>query len=725
MRRPVHGGIVDKFLTFTVVGLSTSAIYAVIASGLVLTYTTTGIFNFSHGAIGMLAAFAYWQLRVDWGWPTPLALLVVIAVLAPLFGVFLETVVMRGLEGTSEATRLVVSISLLAALIALANWIWNPAVGRTLTPFLQDVKPVHIFSTTVTWHQIVTMLVAIAVAFALRFLLFQTRIGISMRASVDDRSLATLNGARPDRISMLAWAAGCVLAAIGGILIAPGGGLNSTLLSLLIVNAYAAAIFGRLRSLPLTFLGAVVIGLTEGYLAGYTPKSEYLSGLRVASPVILLFIALLVIPNPRLRGRTRSREWYPTPSWSGALTYAGLVAFAGVVMATTLSASDLTVYGRIFPFAIFALSLVPLIGFGGQISLCQLSFAGIGAVVWANYGGSGNPVWLLVAALASAAVGALIALPALRLSGIYLALATAAFAVALDRWVWTLNNFEVFGLFRVRLFGGGSATAVPLSIFGYSFDTPARQIVLLAGALGLLSVAVVAIRRSSFGRRLLAMKDSEAAVATLGMRLLVAKTAVFALSAAIAGFGGALYATQLGSLQPANFDFVTGLPVFMLAIIGGIGFVGSGFFTGASLQGFLPLVSTLGTFFTRLAGVLPGLAGIGLGRKPNGAISQMREAFMPAWRDKRIIGAIAAGIVGVWLLRIGDVIANWPFVLLACGWSLALLLVAAARGRNATAPRVEGVSLEWLGVTEPWNEEQLREIDRALGVNELDLHDVA
>jgi len=96
---------VDKFLTFTVVGLSTAAIYAVIASGLVLTYTTTGVFNFAQGAIGMLAAFTYWQLKVSWHWSTPAALALVLLVLAPLFGVFLEVVVMRGLQGTAEVTK--------------------------------------------------------------------------------------------------------------------------------------------------------------------------------------------------------------------------------------------------------------------------------------------------------------------------------------------------------------------------------------------------------------------------------------------------------------------------------------------------------------------------------------------------------------------------------------------------------------------------------------------
>ena len=124
----------DKFLTFTVIGLSTAAVYAVIASGLVLTYTTTGIFNFAHGAVGMLAAFMYWQVHVELGLVDARSRCSSCScVLAPLFGVLLEAVVMRGLYGTSEATKLVVSISLLAGMISVANWVWPPA-NRTAEP---------------------------------------------------------------------------------------------------------------------------------------------------------------------------------------------------------------------------------------------------------------------------------------------------------------------------------------------------------------------------------------------------------------------------------------------------------------------------------------------------------------------------------------------------------------------------------------------------------------
>src|SRR5579864_5474251 len=115
-----------QFFGYTFSGLATSGIYAVAAAGLVLTYTTTGTFNFAHGATGMMAAFAYWQMRFGWHWPAPFALAAVLLVLAPAFGCVVELLIMRRLQGTPETTRLVVTISLLVALLGGALWIWNP-----------------------------------------------------------------------------------------------------------------------------------------------------------------------------------------------------------------------------------------------------------------------------------------------------------------------------------------------------------------------------------------------------------------------------------------------------------------------------------------------------------------------------------------------------------------------------------------------------------------------
>jgi branched-chain amino acid transport system permease protein len=146
-------------------------------------------------------------------------------------------------------------------------------------------------------------------------------------------------------------------------------------------------------------------------------------------------------------------------------------------------------------------------------------------------------------------------------------------------------------------------------------------------------------------------------------------------------------------------------------------------FSGLSLGGGLPLLGTLGKFFTNLSGVLPGLAGIGLGRNPNGALSDMRDAFGRAWRDKRIFGLLVGGEVAIWLLRVATVYRNWPYVLLAGVWALAWLLGVAGADRigqmrAAASPRANRGALEWMGITQAWEPADLLEIDRRLAWTE-------
>ncbi len=735
----------DKFLVFTIVGLSTAAIYAVIGSGLVLTYTTTGVFNFAHGAAGMLAAFLYWQMTIGWGWPAPVSIVIILAVAAPLFGVLLERVIFRGLEGTSEATKLVVSISLLVAMIGLSQWIWGPSVARVVPPFFAGDK-VTLGPTTITYHQLITIGVAVAVAIGLRLLLYRSRLGVAMRAVVDDRPLALLNGARSHLIAQSSWAVGTSLAALGGILIASSAGLSATVLSLLIVNAYGAAVFGRLRSLPMTFVGAIVLGCLDGYLAGYLPSSgtvgPYVAGLRLAAPVILLFVVLLVMPNKRLRSHVRAREYFPAPTTKGLVLFSLLTLGFGLVLATTLSKPDLLTYGKIFSIGIVALSLVPLVGFAGQISLCQLSFAGIGGLVMAHLGAGGNPLGLVAAVVICGVVGGLVALPALRLSGIYLALATAAFAVLLDRWIFVLPNWS-WGPLHISIFSSGTLDVSPLKVFGHSLSSPESQMVLVVVTFVLVALIVVGIRRSAFGRRLLAIRDSEAACATFGLNLVGTRLAVFMLSAALAGLGGALYATQLQSIGPNNFDFVTGLPIFMLVVIGGAGFVGGALLAGIALYGLLPLLASVWPWFSNIETLTPGVAGIGLGRQPSGAAPQFSAGFAPLRDDTPVLVTMLVAMAVVWALRLAGVIANWPMVLLFAV-SLVLALVAVwvragsgafvAAAANATgtplavpepgevgADAAPEVPLEWVGVTVPWTEARLEQVDAHLHLEGVSL----
>jgi branched-chain amino acid transport system permease protein len=350
----------------------------------------------------------------------------------------------------------------------------------------------------------------------------------------------------------------------------------------------------------------------------------------------------------------------------------------------------------------------------------------------AHLGTGGDPLALVWAVLISAAVGALVALPALRLSGIYLALGTAAFAVILDRWVFTLPSFEVFGLVEINLFRNGSVAVDALEVFGQRFDSADSQMVLTSIAFALVSLLVIAIRRGRLGRRLLAMKDSEAACATLGLNLLRTKLTVFAISAGIAGFGGALYSMQLSSITPQNFELVTSLQIFALSVVGGIGAVGGALFGAASLLVLLPLLSTLIPSLSRWVVLFPGGAGIALGRNPNGAVKDFREGFEPLLKAPRVLAGMIVVIVASYGLRVADVIDNWTFV--ACivvAVALAGLLsglakpVAVEEAAGESPAELADVPLEWRGIDRPWTEDDLVELDRQVGLSEAELHGVA
>jgi branched-chain amino acid transport system permease protein len=644
-----------EFLDFTILGITAGAIYAVAASGLVVTYTTSGIFNFAHGAVGMLAAFTYWQLRFEWGWPTWLAVIVVLFVLAPLFGAAVERVVMCGLYGTSEVTRLVVSVGLLVAMIGLAQVIWDPSVGRDFQGFY-GIEGFTIGGVVVTYHKLLTVVVAVAVAIGLRAFLFNTRTGVSMRAVVDNRELARLNGARPDRASMLSWAIGFSLAALAGILVAPILNLNVFALTLLVVSAYAAAVVGRLVSLPMTFLGALILGLAENYAIGYLTgdrlsflgdQQSWVVGLRLSIPVIMLFVALMVMPHARVRGQSaaRSRESVPRPELGNALKGAGIFVVVVAALALLLAgelgwAGDsnwLSYLTRGLALAAIALSLVPLVGYGGQISLAVMTFAGVGALTMSHWriGGPLESVFGLAAAVVvTGAVGALIALPALRLRGIYLALATMAFAVFMDRTVFTQRS----------VFGNGSRQVPRFEIFGFELDSDMSYAIFLGLMVALIGLFIVVIRRGPFGRRLQAMKDSEAACATLGINLTRTKVQVFAMSAGIAGLGGALLGGQKGTVIPGDFEMFQSLPLLLMAVAGGIALV-SGAVAGAIVLALFPFWIDIAPDWQILGNpavevvrnitlLAPGLVGITLARNPNGAVADARDR-VHRWRERR------------------------------------------------------------------------------------------
>jgi branched-chain amino acid transport system permease protein len=241
-----------------------------------------------------------------------------------------------------------------------------------------------------------------------------------------------------------------------------------------------------------------------------------------------------------------------------------------------------------------------------------MSFAGLGAFAMAIWGAGGNPLGLLAAFILPAIVGALVALPALRLRGIYLALSTLAFAVFMDRVVFS----------QERMFPSGSRPVDRVRLGPIDFGGDRAYFVFMAFVFALLGLAVVWLRLAPFGRRLQAMKDSPAACATLGMNLTVTKMQVFALSAGIAGIGGALLAGQQNGASVSQFDALQSLPILLMAAAGGIAMV-SGAFAGGVLYASFPILADAIPSLANLLQVAPGLVGISLGRNPNGAVNDV------------------------------------------------------------------------------------------------------
>ncbi len=593
-------------LSFTILGLFTGAAYAIAASGLVLTYSTTRVFNVAHGAFGMVMAFIFWDFSQRQGLPSWLALLLVLLVVAPLFGLFVQRVMTRGLGDAPVSVSLVVTVGLFVGLIGVAQQIWPPA-ARTVPQFF-DQKGVQLGSVFVTFHQLLTIVLSGLVAGGLYLLLNRTRVGTAMRASVDNPDLLKLYGGRPELVSALAWAIGTSLAALAGILLTPVIGLDYYDLTLLVINAYAAAMLGRLKSLPLTFAGAMGLGLLQSYAVGFLPGGGSMAGLRAVVPTVFLFAVILLMPQAQLRiGQVKGIVSAPLPSRRRAGT-AG-VALVVLVAAATLAmgGSSLLLAGTAATYAMVMLSLVLLTGYGGHVSLAQFTFAGIGALAYAKLDHP-SLLGLALAAVVAGLVGALVALPVLRLTGLYLALSTLAFGQLMDKLVFQAKF--AFGY-------NGNLKAERLSLLGVRVSDSGTYVVLMTVFFVLMALALLQLRRGRLGRILIAMRDSPAACGTLGLNMNWFRVALFGLSAAMAGLAGALFAGLRESVSATDFQLFASLPLLLLAVVCGVTSV-----TGAAVGGvFLMMLPVLQSSYPGLAGlafVVIGFGAVALGRDPNG-----------------------------------------------------------------------------------------------------------
>jgi branched-chain amino acid transport system permease protein len=606
-------------LTYLIGGLVTGCLYALTATGMVVTYTTSGIFNFAHGAIGMFMAFTYWQLAASpaaggWGWPVPVAMAVVLLVFAPLAGALIERLVIRPLYGASLSVRIVVTLGLMLGILGISYWPWDAQTTRYL-PTIFGTSEIHVFGLAVPYYDFLVFGVSIAVAVGLRYLFTRTRIGLTMRAVVDDRDLTSRAGASPYRTSQLSWALGASLAALAGILIAPLQQLGQLNLTFLVVVGFSAAVVGRLKSLPLTVAGAMILGLTQSYAVGYLPVTV-LSNLNPSIPTILLFFAVLFLRQDQLAaGRPAALLKRKTMGLGPSLVMAGGFVAIAAGMTGVLGPGNLIIFNQGIVLGIVMLSLVLVAGYGGQVSLCQMTLAGFGAYAMGKTFGGGSLFGLVASVLVPAAIACGLSLAVVRLRGLYLALATLAFAEGMDN------------LFFQRELGYGGE----LHVGRFLAQTDKGFCVEVAVIFAALAVGVLAIKRSRFGRQLAALNDSEAACASIGMSIRWTKVAVFTIAGGIAGLGGALYGGAQQVVSPGDFQFLLSLTLLLTITLAGIDTV-AGAFAGAVFLSLNPvIIKHVGFLPTglrdNLTFLLVGLGAVSLGRNPGGITGQINQAI--------------------------------------------------------------------------------------------------
>ena len=618
-----QAGDAQTFARFFVLGVADGCVLAIAATGLVLTYTTTGVFNFAHGAVGMVAAYAYYTLRVDVGLPTPLAVAAVLVILAPAMGLLLE-LVLRPFRGAPATTSIVVTIALTVLLIGVVQFLYpTTGAGRPLPNLFGD-RTVSILGARVTWDKVAFFVVAVGMAFTLRALLFRTRTGTAMRAVVDDPRLAALNGAPIDTVARVSWITGSVLAGLAGVLLAGGTGLEPINLTFAIVAAYGAAVCGGLRSLPLTFAGAVLLGLLKNYALFALPDGTGWLRLGTAIPGLFLFAALLFLPEARLpAGRITGRRAPSVPGPAASVGWAALFVAAVAVLAPVLPGDYLPDVTRGVIYGVVALSLVLLTGFSRQVSLCQYVFMALGAWAMGSWFGGDSLLGMVAAGLVAIPAGIVVALPAMRLQGLYLALATLAVAIFSRELV--LRDDRIFGVAPVRV--------GRLQLLGLDFSSNEAFLVLCAGVFAIAAVGLLALRRGRFGRRLAAMGDSQAACATLGLDVRRTKLVVFGLSAFVAGVAGALFGGLNAFASEIQFEPINNVVLLLFAAVGGITTV-TGALLGGALFALLPLVQSEQPELAGLVFAAVAAGAIGLGRQPNGLAGLFYESAA-GWKGTR------------------------------------------------------------------------------------------
>lgn len=669
----------NQFLNYAVPGVPFGCVFALMAVGLVLTYKASGVFNLAFGAQAFVSALAYVSL-VQSGWPRWAATLIAVALIGPFVGIVLDRLLFRRIRTASPLVKLVPSLGLLVALPQVALMIAGSTPTIPPPAIVGDAQRVylHLGSVPLSGLELSITASTVVVVGALIVLFRFTPIGLEMRAVVESPRMTELAGVNAGRVSAFAWILSSMMAALAGVLLSPlYSQLDPQNFTVLLVWGVAGAVIGRFASLPLALVGGLALGVGQQVVAGYVPAGVIANGLRPSLPFVVLLIFLPLARQRQLddplsgcdppssaieRGTAGYRSASTVATSQGSVhtvglwhqrlddapggrisdvltrrptaTFSWMVAVVFIVSALTWVPPDwLLTINQGVAFGLIFLSLTLLTGMTGQISLCQATFAGLGGFMagqLANHFGLPVVLGMVAGGLLAAALGVLVAIPTLRLAGLPLALATLAFALLADNILFP----------NAWIGNGASGVTVPRPGAGsVSFAAPKPFFLLSLVVLAVGAGIVKLVGDGTMGRYLSAVRGSELAANSVGIDVYRLRVLVFALSAALAGVGGALFGSLEGSLSANDFGYQISAVLLVVVAIVGLGSISGAVVAGVVYATLQVAVTTLPTRFAGLVAVLFGLATLSYTRHPEGfldVLSGRAQRLIAEWRSRHL-----------------------------------------------------------------------------------------
>ncbi len=592
------------YLFYLLLGCGAGAIIAGFAMGLVISYQGSGIVNFAYGAIAMWSAYVYAELRngaylfpipglpdryrfnhdVGFTWAFSLALLT-----AALMGLLIYALIFRPLRDAPALARVVASVGLIIVMIGLKDRRFPDQLAMRVDPIL----PREVVTITDKlrvprdglWLLAIVLLITVVVWAASKYL----RFGLATRAAAENEKGAVLLGHSPDFLAASGWVISSVVGAVIAILAAPLVQLNGSIFTFgFLIPALGAALIGKFRHFWPTVLTGVAIGMVQSTFTkmqlDFSWWPQY--GMREGLP-FLVIIVTMIVSGERLPERGSVGGWklpfVPLANVTRLSVGAPLlIASAGIIFLGPLWRAAIM---SSLIASVLALSLVVLIGFGGQTSLAQMAFAGIGGFALSKLAGNYSipfPIAPILAAAGAAIFGLLVGLPALRVRGTNLAIVTLAGGVTIAEFVfkqpWVIGGVNNGGAKVPNPSLGGWNLGL---IYGNKTSRPIFAFFLLA-ILTILCLMVANIRRSGSGRVMLAVRSNERASAAIGINNTRVKMMMFALSSFIAGMGGALLAYRFGAVSDLSYGTIASLTALSFAYLGGITSVSGAIAAGVS-----------------------------------------------------------------------------------------------------------------------------------------------